>query len=170
MMSGSSITVCCTCAPNCVLYSQLLLTLTNLGINSVFVNSASSDRMCEISACSSAIIRNSAEKSPGGCVSISTSILLWVASQLGRHRCRSEPIGCDSNIPKGGQKREYIGAFWTATPKGASLCLFQEEDLMMADRLLAVLKNGVKRLASLFGIELKGEKASAAGQSETYTE
>ena len=42
---------------------------------------------------------------------------------------------------------------------------------MMADKFLDLaLKNGVKRLASLFGIELKGDKEPAAGQSETYTE
>ena len=40
----------------------------------------------------------------------------------------------------------------------------------MDDKLLALLKNGVKRLASLFGIVLKSDKEPAAEQSETYTE
>ena len=40
----------------------------------------------------------------------------------------------------------------------------------MAEKFLEFLMNGVKRLASLFGIELKGDKTPPARQSETYTE
>ena len=40
----------------------------------------------------------------------------------------------------------------------------------MAGKFLDLLKSGVKRLASFFGIETKEGKVPAAGQSEPYTE
>lgn len=73
-------------------------------------------------------------------------------------------------IPKGGQKREYTGAFRPAVPKGAFTCLLQTEDLKMADRFLDLLLNIVKRLASWFGVARNRDKRPAARQSETYTE
>ena len=40
----------------------------------------------------------------------------------------------------------------------------------MADRFLYLLKNGVNRLASLFGVVRNRDKMPAGRQSETYTE